>query len=84
LQVRRKIWPKLLGINPYSIDGNAFRAYANRGHKDYSTVAQDVLRSAWIRTRTENSGTAKVTQNKSEAKKSESSLKVTECSQNVQ
>lgn len=43
------MWPKLLGLNPYSLSAGSFRAAAGLGHSDASIVYEDVKRSSWIR-----------------------------------
>ncbi|KAK3250305.1 hypothetical protein CYMTET_40311 [Cymbomonas tetramitiformis] len=48
---RKKLWPKLLGINRHSADSFGYRQKAVKGHQDANTVAVDVERSAWLAAR---------------------------------
>ena len=43
------MWPKLLGLNPYSLTASSFRTAAGVGHSDAGIVYEDVKRSSWIR-----------------------------------
>lgn len=44
-----QVWPKLLGLNPYSLSADSFRSAAGVGHSDAGIVYEDVKRSSWIR-----------------------------------
>eukprot|EP00239_Pterosperma_sp_CCMP1384_P003814 CAMPEP_0197855212 /NCGR_PEP_ID=MMETSP1438-20131217/26176_1 /TAXON_ID=1461541 /ORGANISM="Pterosperma sp., Strain CCMP1384" /LENGTH=117 /DNA_ID=CAMNT_0043470231 /DNA_START=24 /DNA_END=374 /DNA_ORIENTATION=- len=57
-KVRKKVWPKLLGVNPHASNAAKYRAQAVKGHNDSSTVTVDVERSAWLAGRVENEGSA--------------------------